>query len=235
MTVPRPPAPRRMGRPRWVNPRVVGGVLLVVASVAVGARVVGAAAHTTPVWAASADLAAGTVLTSGDVARVEVNLAANGDRYLDAATVLAGRVLARAVSAGELVPAAAVRQAEDGRIVSVPVAPDRMAPNVRHGSVIDLYLTVPAPAGRADTGETRLEQAGVTVQEVSGPAAGGLSGAAMPQFQVALLLSPRDADALVRNLPGSKPLVVLRSPAAPAATSGTRASSEPAGGRTAGG
>ena len=54
------PTPRRVRPPRWLDLRLVLGVLLVLGSVLLGARVVGAADATVPVWAAAGDLAAGT-------------------------------------------------------------------------------------------------------------------------------------------------------------------------------
>jgi hypothetical protein len=200
-----------MGRPRWLDVRVIGGVLLLVASIVIGAKVVGASARTSPVWVAAHDLAAGTVLTAGDLAQADVNLGDRGDLYLDASSSLAGRLLGRALRAGELVPVSAVGPVGDARIVSVSVQPARMPPGVQHGSVIDLYLTAGSTSlGGADV-STRLLQSGITVQSVVAPASGGLSGATSSEYQVALLLSPDRADALVRALPTGEPMVVLRS------------------------
>ena len=204
------PTPRRTARPRWLDVRVLGGVLLLVASVVIGARVIGASSRTGPVWVAASDLAAGTVLQQPDLVRAEVNLGGRGSSYLDGSISPVGRALNRAVHAGELLPAAAVGVVGDGRIVSVAVAPERMAPGVQHGSVIDLYLTSGGTGADAGDAMTRLLQAGVTVQSVTAPASGGLSGATSSRYQVAVLLSPADADALVRVLPTGQPLVVLR-------------------------
>src|SRR5690242_1627018 len=68
------PVPRRVRPPRWLDLRLVLGVLLVLGSVLVGARVLSSADATVPVWAASGDLAAGTALTADDVVAVDVRL-----------------------------------------------------------------------------------------------------------------------------------------------------------------
>jgi len=68
------PTPRRIRPPRWLDLRLVLGVLLVLGSVLLGARVVAAADATVPVWAATGDLAAGTELTAGDLRAVDVRL-----------------------------------------------------------------------------------------------------------------------------------------------------------------
>ena len=98
------PVPRRVRRPRWLDIRVVGGLVLVVAAVVIGARVVGASSHTSPVWAATKNLARRTVLSQTDLVAVDVNLAANATQYLAAGSDVTGVIgssLAAPVSAGE--------------------------------------------------------------------------------------------------------------------------------------
>src|SRR6478735_2422730 len=68
------PTPRRVRPPRWLDLRLVLGVLLVLGSVLLGARVVTAADATVPVWTAAGNLAAGTRLTAGDLVAVDVRL-----------------------------------------------------------------------------------------------------------------------------------------------------------------
>ena len=53
-----PPA-ARLGRPRWRDARLLGGLLLVLLSVVLGARVLAAADDTVAVWSVTTDLAAG--------------------------------------------------------------------------------------------------------------------------------------------------------------------------------
>ncbi len=209
MTQPAPPVPRRLSRPRWFDARVIGGILLLVASVVVGAKVIGAASRTSPVWAAAVDLAAGTVLRSEDLVAADVNLGDRGASYVDAASDLAGMVLGRPLGAGEFVPASALRPVGDGRILSVAVTPDHMAPGVGHGSVADLYLVTGKSAVTGAEVTTELLQRGVTIQSVTAPASGGLSGAISSRYQVALLLAAADADALVKKLPLGEPVIVL--------------------------
>src|SRR4051812_29815423 len=64
------PVPRRVRPPRWLDLRLVLGVLLVLGSVLLGARVVTAADATVPVWSAAGNLAAGTVLSDDDLVAV---------------------------------------------------------------------------------------------------------------------------------------------------------------------
>src|SRR3954471_16343060 len=111
--VPPRPAPRLLTPPRWLDLRLVLGVLLVLGSVLLGARVVSAADATVPVWAAAGDLAAGTVLTADDLVAVDVRLDDAANAYLATSTQPAGRTLSRAVSAGELLPRATLVEPDE--------------------------------------------------------------------------------------------------------------------------
>ncbi len=201
--------PRRIGKRSWLDPRVIGGILLVVAAVVIGARVVGASSQTTPVWSAQHALAAGTVLVAADLVAVEVNLAESGALYLAATEAPVGRVLAVPVGSGELLPVGALGTTGEGRIVVIPVAAEKMPPGVAHGSKIDLYLSIRGAGGSSAPVETKLLQGDLTVQSVTTPASGGLSGAAANQYQLAVLLDAARADELVRTLPTGEAIVVL--------------------------
>ncbi len=203
-------APRRTSRPKWWDPRIIGGLLLVVVAVVVGARVIGASSRTTPVWSAAHDLAVGTVLTDADLTAVDVNLGNSAARYLsaDSGQSTAGRTLTQAVRAGELVPVSAVAAPTSGRVIVIGVSPDHMPPGVQHGSKIDLYLTSGSTASGTG-GTTSLVASGITVQSVTAPSSGGLSGATSNRYQLSALLDPATADRLVKLLPSGDPIVVL--------------------------
>lgn len=199
------PKPRRLSRPRWLDPRVVGGVILVVIAVVAGARVIGASRQTSPVLVAARDLSGGTVLTAADVVTVEVNLGEGLGRYLAAGSAVEGRTVVEPLRAGELVPVSAIGDPLTGRIMVIAVAPDQMPPGVAHGSIIDLYLT--RGSGAAASTERLAEQ--LTVQSVAAPASGGLSGASANQYQLAVLLTAERADTLIRTLPAGQPRILL--------------------------
>ncbi|HWH28267.1 MAG TPA: SAF domain-containing protein [Mycobacteriales bacterium] len=152
---PSPPA-GRLATPRWLDARLVLGVLLVLLSVVVGARVLAAADRTQLVWTASRDLAAGAILSADDVEATEVRLLSAGDRYLAApGTEVDGYVLERAVGAGELVPVDALvppGSAPDLRFVSVPVLPGRYPADLQRHQLVDVWAT-PEQAPGASAGE----------------------------------------------------------------------------------
>lgn len=201
--------PRRLSRPRWLDIRVLAGVILLVASVAVGAKIIGSADRTSPVWAVAADLEPGTVLGISDLMVAEVMLGDAAASYVDTASDLTGLVLARSMRRGELLPVAALSDAAPGRVVSVSVAPDHIAPGVAHGSVIDLYLITGRSAVIGEEVRTELILADATVQDLIAPTGGGLSGAVSNRYQLALRLAPSEAEALVARLPHGDVLVVL--------------------------
>ena len=210
MTMPTAPAPRRLSRPRWLNVRVVGGIVLVIAAVVAGAKVVGASSQTATMWVADRNLAAGTVLVTADLTTVEVNLGENAGLYLGpGSNSPIGMTVLTPVAAGELLPASSVEQPSAGRVVAIGVEPENMPPGVDHGSTIDLYLTKGAVAGSESEATTELIGRDLTVQSVAAPSAGGLSGATSNRYALSVLLPADVADKLVRILPTGEPIVVL--------------------------
>ncbi len=148
------PTAARAGRPGWRDPRLWIGVALVAASVLVGARLLGGADNTIEVWAASSDLGVGQEVTPDDLTarRVRFDDAADAGRYLRVGDDLPdGATLARAVGSGELLPTAALGEAEAG-LLEVPIwaAYDAIPGNLTAGSIVDVYVT-PVSGGR-DTG-----------------------------------------------------------------------------------
>src|SRR6266576_28915 len=97
------PTPRRVRAPKWLDLRLVAGVVLVLGSVIVGARVISSANASDGVWAASRDLAPGTVLSADDLSEVHVRLpaGARAGAYLPVRTVVLGQSVTRQVTAGE--------------------------------------------------------------------------------------------------------------------------------------
>jgi hypothetical protein len=210
MALPMAPTPRRMSRPKWLNVRVVGGILLVIVAIVTGARVISASSQTQAVWAAQHDLASGTVVGPGDLTSVDVNLGDNAALYLTPASASpVGRTMVSPILAGQLLPSSAVAESGSGRVVAIGVEPDKMPPGVAHGSTVDLYLTKAGVAGADATAITELIGRNITVQSVTAPSTGGLSGATSNRYQLSVLLAADTADKLVRVLPTGEPIVVL--------------------------
>jgi hypothetical protein len=160
-------------RPAWRDPRLWIGIVLVAASVVVGARVLAAADDTVQVWAAARDLGAGQRVEADDLVAQRV-------RFADADTLAgyftvddelpADLELTRSVAVGELLPREAVGTPDETGLVEVPVAvePELVPPSVAPGDVVDVYVVAPLsadtgaggqppPAGPALTGATVVD------------------------------------------------------------------------------
>ncbi|MDT0275161.1 SAF domain-containing protein [Blastococcus goldschmidtiae] len=202
-------APRRVRAPRWLDLRLLVGVFLVLGSVLLGARVVGAADATVPVWAATGDLAAGTELDADDLVAVDVRLDDTADAYLSTVTRPEGRTLARAVRSGELIPGSALDEPADLVQVALPVQAGFVPPGLRRGGLVDVYAVAdPAVGATTATGGSVtpvVERA--PVQALSGRTDGVLS---TPTTTVQVVVSvARDEAAAVLAAIGGRPLVVV--------------------------
>lgn len=210
-TAPEGPTARRMRPPRWLDLRLVLGVLLVLGSVLVGARVVTAADATVPVWSASGDLAAGTVLAAEDLVAVDVRLDDVAVAYLATSTQPAGRVLARAVRGGELLPRSALEEPADQVQLALPVQAGYVPPGLARGQLVDVYAVAdPAVGAAVETGgDVDLVVSGAPVQAVTGRGEGVLS-TATTTVQVAVAVPADDAAGVLSSIGGRGLVVVVR-------------------------
>jgi SAF domain len=202
-------APRRVRPPRWLDLRLVLGVLLVLGSVLLGARVVAAADATVPVWSAAGDLAAGTVLTGGDLVAVDVRLDDVAGAYLATSTRPEGRTLARAVRSGELLPRTALEEPAELVQLALPVQAGYVPPGLDRGQVVDVYAVADPAAGATGAGDASvaLVVAAAPVQAISGRTDGVLS-TATTTVQVVVSV-PADRAPAVLGAIGGRPLVVV--------------------------
>lgn len=196
-----PPA-GRLAAPSWLDTRLVLGVLLVLVSVVVGARVLSSADRSQLVWSTTRDLAAGSSVAAEDLRPVQVRLFDSAGGYVAAGGAPpTGFVLDRPLAAGELLPGSAlVRPGDDVdlRLVTVPVLPGHYPPSLSKGQRVDVWATTDgtaAPAEGAPAPGSRLVLAGLTVEQ--SPDAGGALGGAGAERAVVLVLAPGDVEALV--------------------------------------
>ncbi|SOC48883.1 SAF domain-containing protein [Blastococcus aggregatus] len=203
------PAPRRVRPPRWLDLRLLLGILLVLGSVLLGARIVGGADATVPVWAAAGDLAAGTELGADDLVAVDVRLDEAADAYLSTATRPAGRALARAVRSGELLPASALEEPADLVQVALPVQAGFVPPGLRRGGLVDVYAVADPAVGATTTtgGSVTPVVVRAPVQALSGRTDGVLS-TPTATVQVVVSVAEDEAAAVLAAIAG-RPLVVV--------------------------
>jgi hypothetical protein len=141
----------RLRRPRWKDPRLVIGIVLVVASVLMGALLVSRLAETTPVLVARAPIVPGDVLGTDVLTTVEMRLGEQGEHYVGSIDAIPEESIAtRTIQAGELVPFSAVGQAADVPLRPVVIPVDStVAESVAPGATVELWHTGPAGADGA--------------------------------------------------------------------------------------
>ena len=213
------PRARRLASPGWLDGRLVLGVLLVLVSVVVGARVLSAADRSTLVYALTQDLAAGSVLAEDDLTPVRVRLFDNAAEYVAVeGAAPTGYVVRRGLGAGELLPRGALSVPErdvDFREVTVPVEVGHLPPGLSGRAQVDVWVTpevrdrgdraqaasgADGEATPSDTADGRRLQGaqlvlqGVTVLDVD---ADGGSFSGSTSIPVVLQVRPTEVAALV--------------------------------------
>jgi Flp pilus assembly protein CpaB len=185
-----PPA-TRLRKPSWFDLRLIIGLALVLGSVAVGARVIAAADDTAPVLVAASDIAAGQPLTDDLVETRNVALNDVSGEYFTG-PVGHGYVTVRPVSAGELVPRAAVAsadQVEDLRYVTLPIARNEAPQGLAAGALVDVWVT-----GTGSDGETSAIRLAEAVSVTGASGGSGSFGDSSAHVQVTLALAAGDDD-----------------------------------------
>lgn len=141
--------------PGWRDPRLWVGVAIVAASMAGGARIVGAADDTVSVWAAARDLAPGHTVVADDLVPTRVHFEDPADqrRYLATGDRLPDDLhLVRGLGAGELVPAGALGSPASGALtLSLAFPPELVPSGVRVGSRVDVWVLGEDRRGAEDT------------------------------------------------------------------------------------
>jgi Flp pilus assembly protein CpaB len=199
--------PARLPLARWHDGRFLLGLLLVLASVVLGARVTALARDTQQVWSTVRDLPAGATLQAADLALVDVNLGSAASAYIGAAGASpAGRVLDRPMAAGELVAVQAVRGDDlPRRLVTLPVDPLHLPPDLARGERVDVFVT--PGADRDGPVQPELVLPGAVVAQI----ADAVTGLGAGQVGVVVEVDPAQAAASVAAL-RSGPVDLVRIP-----------------------
>lgn len=163
---PAAPAPR-LKKPSWKDPRLLLGLLLVLASVAGVSALVASQDHTIQVLAASREIPVGSVLEADDFDVVQVSLGGLAGTYMAAAEALpenavAGTIIRR----GELLPRADLVKAED--LDRKPLGLDVQSPlpsGIRAGDRVDVWASL--PNGQNGYGEPRRLLTAAEISELS--------------------------------------------------------------------
>lgn len=208
-----PPASgERPPRSVWFDPRFGIGITLVIASVLGVGVVVTAADQTTEVWAARSALSPGDLLDADTLERVPVRLGATAGQYLAVSALREGAlVVTRSVSAGELVPLAALGSATAATLAPVVVRTGHEVPrSVEAGAVVDLWAAAAIDGGGFGP-PVVLASSAIVARLITqdGLMASGRGTAVeilVPREKVALVLGAIDNSAAMSLVPVSLPV-----------------------------
>lgn len=182
-----PPA-SRSHRAWWRDARVVAGIALIVASMAIGARLLSGGDDTVTAWQAVRDLSAGAVVGEGDAVPVDLPAELAGS-YADGGA-LPTAPLDRPLLAGEILPVTTGSTDDASRWVTVPVEPLHAPVDLAPGERVDVWSTPGADLGAVPVPELVLEGALVSDVAVDGVGLGG-------EYGVVLQIEPRDTEGVL--------------------------------------
>lgn len=175
---PASPKASRLTLPRWLDPKLLLGVLLVIVAMLLGARVLAGADDTVPVYQVKAAMFTGDALTSESVAVTNVHFtdASVADNYVSADSALpTGQVVNRDIHAGELLTQGSVSPKTKTPTVqvSVPVDAADLA-LVTENSRIDVIVVPNSNSANAKATPTKV-LSNVLVTSVPDTSGGGFS------------------------------------------------------------
>lgn len=190
------PTASRLARARWLDARLLVGLLLVLLSVVVGAKVFADADQRVQVWAVTHDLGADTPISGDDLQARSVSLDAATGRYLSATANLDGLVLVRPVGRGELLPVSAVGHSDATQARRIVIEVDRFGvAGITKGRVVDVYVVRDTASGDDPT-PPELVLGRVTVGEDVKPG-GSAFGGSGSKAGVTLLVDETDVPDLI--------------------------------------
>ncbi|WP_417504812.1 SAF domain-containing protein [Microbacterium sp.] len=141
-----------LSRPRrafWGDTRFLVGIVLVVLSITAVWLIVTGSDQARPVLRADRTIVQGERLSAGDFQVIEVGLGLSGDDYLGPEDLQPGQVAARTLPKGEIVPTAALADADRDRSTTIVVESSTGIPGeVQAGSVVDVWFAPPLDDGR---------------------------------------------------------------------------------------
>lgn len=200
----------RLRRPRWRDPRLLIGIVLVLLSVIAGMLVVARLAATTTVLVARADVVVGDTLQADDFTIAELRLGEQVARYAGSVDdIPTGAVATATVHAGELLPLSAIGQGDGVQLRPVVVAVDSaVAASVGPGAQVELWTTPTASSNEPRASSTLLVDAGVVRSVDEGSSLG------MRSMTIEVLVPADDVPAVLEALAADDRLDVIAVPGA---------------------
>lgn len=200
----------RLRKPRWKDPRLIVGIVLVVASVLMGAVLVSRLSETTSVLVARSAIVPGDAISAEDLETVELRLGEQTDHYVGTPEAIPeGAVALRTIRAGELVPLSAIGQSAEVPLRPVVIPVDAaVAESVVPGAMVELWHTAPAAEEGADA------QAGLLVPDAVVRRIDEGSSLGMQEMSVEVLVPSDSVDEVLEVLSQDERLDVIGIPGA---------------------
>lgn len=172
-----------------IEPRILLGAALVIASVVGVTVLVNALDRTTPVYVADGTIASGQRLAANQLRVVNVNLGDATDQYLTPEDDLSGLLSIQAVPDGEFVSMSAISNSEQrGSAVTVITASGPMPDQSGVGSKVDIWATTPEAMSVVDgistTTPASADRIVIAAEVVRIPAAEGFAASELHQIEV---------------------------------------------------
>jgi len=211
------PTAVRLRKPSWRDTRLVVGVVLVLLSMAIGAKVIAAADDTVPMYAAAASLVPGQPVTQSDVKRVDVQLGPNRSRYLAADHDIAPDTFAlRDVRPGELLARSALGTRADITLkpVSVPVDGGGAA-QLAAGSIVDVWVNAKDPSSAVEKYGSPVKTLEAAPVVRAPDASGGGLGAASGTTAVQIMVPEAGVQALIAAIDQGARITLVPVPGSP--------------------
>lgn len=201
----------RLKKPSWKDPRLLLGILLVLASVAGVSALLASQDRTTQVLAASRDLPVGTALKAADFDVVQVSLGGLEGTYVSAGDpfpqdAVAGNLL----RSGELLVKADLTEAD--KLDRKPLGLDVQAPlpsGIRAGDSVDVWASLPNGQNGYSEPRRLLEAAEISELSVSDSVIGGADST-----RLLVLVEDQDLPALLGALSNQAKIAVVPNPSA---------------------
>ena len=149
------------------NSRLAMGLALLIIALSAASLISKEANRTVLVWASVGDLAPGQVITPTDITPASVLLAQTAKNYLSFSAQIVGTTVISKISAGDLIPVAAISTEVDSldkRLVPLTVEITDLPIALVRGDVIDIYAIAKKDSNSIITPE--LLAAGVSVEQV---------------------------------------------------------------------
>lgn len=149
------------------NSRLAMGLALLIIALSAASLISKEANRTVLVWASVGDLAPGQVIMPTDITPASVLLAQTAKNYLSSSAQIVGTTVISKISAGDLIPVAAISTEVDSldkRLVPLTVEITDLPIALVRGDVIDIYAIAKKDSNSIITPE--LLAVGVSVEQV---------------------------------------------------------------------